>query len=136
MARSAILLIGTEKTGTTTLQHFLAANRPALAERGFLYPSFCGAINHTGLAAYALAPAKTDPLRAPYGADVSVSPRPASKPPPKPSSPARPPSSSPASTATAASRRPKKSRHCAAFSTASSTRSASASTSAARTRSR
>lgn len=70
MARSAILLIGTEKTGTTTLQHFLAANRPALAERGFLYPSFCGAINHTGLAAYALGPDKSDPLRAPWGPDV------------------------------------------------------------------
>ena len=70
MGRSAILLIGTEKTGTTTLQHFLAANRPVLAERGFLYPSFCGAINHTGLAAYALAPEKIDPLRSSYGNDI------------------------------------------------------------------
>ena len=35
MGRSAILLIGTEKTGTTTLQHFLAANRAALAGAAF-----------------------------------------------------------------------------------------------------
>ena len=42
MGRSAILLIGTEKTGTTTLQHFLAANREVLRWRGFVYPSFCG----------------------------------------------------------------------------------------------
>ena len=68
MGRSAILLIGTEKTGTTTLQHFLAANREVLAARGFLYPSFCGSPNHTGLAAYALDPARRDPLRAPFGA--------------------------------------------------------------------
>ena len=38
MGRRAILQIGTEKTGTTTLQHFLAANRGPLARRGFLYP--------------------------------------------------------------------------------------------------
>ena len=68
MGRSAILLIGTEKTGTTTLQHFLAANREALARRGFVYPAFCGALNHTGLAAYALDPAKRDPIREPFGA--------------------------------------------------------------------
>ncbi len=32
-----ILHIGTHKTGTTTLQHFLTANKEALAERGFCY---------------------------------------------------------------------------------------------------
>lgn len=67
MSRRAILQIGTEKTGTTTLQHFLAANRAALAERGFVYPRFCGALNHTGLAAFALDPAKQDPIREPFG---------------------------------------------------------------------
>jgi tetratricopeptide (TPR) repeat protein len=70
MSRRAILLIGTEKTGTTTLQHFLAANRERLAERGFRYPGFCGSPNHTGLAAYALDPGKSDPLRAPFSADA------------------------------------------------------------------
>jgi tetratricopeptide (TPR) repeat protein len=65
--RRAILHIGTEKTGTTTLQAFLAANRDRLAARGYQYPSFCGALNHTGLAAYALDDAADDPIRAPYG---------------------------------------------------------------------
>jgi Tetratricopeptide repeat len=67
MSRRAILLIGTEKTGTTTLQHFLAANRTALRANGFVYPEFCGAANHTGLAAYAMAPEKRDAIRLPFG---------------------------------------------------------------------
>ena len=69
MTRRAIVLIGTEKTGTTTLQNFLALNRKLLVERGFFYPGFCGETNHTGLAAYALAPCKTDDIRAPFGYD-------------------------------------------------------------------
>lgn len=68
MARKAILQIGTEKTGTTTLQHFLALNRERLEARGWRYPRFCGEHNHTGLAAYALDPAKSDPIREPFGA--------------------------------------------------------------------
>jgi tetratricopeptide (TPR) repeat protein len=68
MGRRAILQIGTEKTGTTTLQRFLAANRAELARRGVVYPRFCGAVNHTGLAAFALDQAKVDPLRAAFGA--------------------------------------------------------------------
>lgn len=68
MTRRAILQIGTEKTGTTTLQHFLAANRRRLAERGYLYPRFCGDLNHTGLAAYALDADREDELRHPFGA--------------------------------------------------------------------
>jgi hypothetical protein len=67
MARHAILLIGTEKTGTTTLQQFLARNRPALRARGFLYPAFCGEVNHTGLAAYAMDGARLDDIRIPFG---------------------------------------------------------------------
>ena len=73
MKRRAILQIGTEKTGTTTLQHFLARNRTRFAERGFVYPRFCGEINHTGLAAYALDPAKTDPIRDFFGATTEDS---------------------------------------------------------------
>ncbi len=69
MCRRAIVQIGTEKTGTTTLQHFLAANRTRLAQNGFIYPRFCGAINHTGLAAFALDPAKRDAIRQPFGGD-------------------------------------------------------------------
>jgi hypothetical protein len=65
--RRAILHIGTEKTGTTTLQTFLAANRDGLLRHGFQYPSFCGELNHTGLAAYALDDSADDPIRAPFG---------------------------------------------------------------------
>ncbi|PTW44161.1 hypothetical protein [Rhodovulum kholense] len=67
MTRKAILQIGTEKTGTTTLQTFLAANREALAARGFVYPRFCGALNHTGLAAYAMDADRPDSLKHPFG---------------------------------------------------------------------
>jgi tetratricopeptide (TPR) repeat protein len=67
MARRAILQIGTEKTGTTTLQHFLSSNREALAARNLRYPRFCGEKNHTGLAAYALADSRMDPIREPFG---------------------------------------------------------------------
>lgn len=63
MTRHAILQIGTEKTGTTTLQAFLAQNRDALAARGYLYPRFCGEQNHTGLAAYAMDEDKKPALR-------------------------------------------------------------------------
>lgn len=70
MTRKAILQIGTEKTGTTSLQSFLAANRAQLAERGFLYPRFCGALNHTGLAAYAMADERPDPIKLPFGGDT------------------------------------------------------------------
>ena len=54
MSRRAILQIGTEKTGTTSLQAFLAVNRDRLARRGIRYPRFPGDMNHTGLAAYAM----------------------------------------------------------------------------------
>ncbi len=67
MSRRAIVQIGTEKTGTTTLQHFLASNRAALRRNGFQYPEFCGALNHTGLAAYAMAPGRRDEIRVPFG---------------------------------------------------------------------
>lgn len=67
MTRRAILQIGTEKTGTTSLQSFLAANRAKLRDRGFIYPHFCGEVNQTGLAAFAMAPDRMEPLRAAYG---------------------------------------------------------------------
>jgi hypothetical protein len=40
--RTAILHIGTEKTGTTTIQAFLEQNRDRLPSLGFVYPSSCG----------------------------------------------------------------------------------------------
>lgn len=71
MTRRAILHIGVEKTGTTTLQMFLQRNRARLLEKGFVYPRFCGEYNHTGLAAFAMNDDREDPLRlefAPRGA--------------------------------------------------------------------
>jgi hypothetical protein len=70
MTRKAILQIGTEKTGTTSLQSFLAANRGALAERGYLYPRFCGDLNHTGLAAFAMEADRPDALKAAFGGET------------------------------------------------------------------
>lgn len=67
MARRAILQIGTEKTGSTTLQNFLATNRAKLLANGYRYPEFCGRMNHTGLAAYAMAPGRRDAIRGPFG---------------------------------------------------------------------
>ncbi len=51
----AFLHIGTEKTGTTTIQHFLAKNRKFLLEDGFFYPRSLGQQNHVKLAVYAMA---------------------------------------------------------------------------------
>ncbi len=67
MTRRCILQIGTEKTGTTTLQAFLAKNRDRLAERGIRYPRFPGEFNHTGLAAYAMDDARNDAIRGAFG---------------------------------------------------------------------
>jgi hypothetical protein len=67
MSRRAILQIGTEKTGTTSLQSFLSTNRDRLRQRGFIYPRFCGEINQIGLAAYAMSAERLDPLRQAYG---------------------------------------------------------------------
>lgn len=70
MTRKAILQIGTEKTGTTTLQSFLAANRDHLLARGWIYPRFPGALNQTGLAAYAMDADRPDGLKAAFGGDT------------------------------------------------------------------
>lgn len=67
MVRRCILQIGTEKTGTTTLQAFLAGNRDRLAKRGIRYPRFPGNKNHTGLAAYAMDDGRTDAIRGAFG---------------------------------------------------------------------
>lgn len=47
----AILHIGTEKTGTTSIQSFLALNRAVLRKAGFLVPVSLGKTNHRTLAA-------------------------------------------------------------------------------------
>ncbi len=53
MTRSAVVHIGTEKTGTTTIQHFLRLNRARLAEQGIGVPETLGPITHTWLATFA-----------------------------------------------------------------------------------
>jgi tetratricopeptide (TPR) repeat protein len=54
--RTAILHIGTAKTGTTTIQRMLLENRDRLLARGFCFPRSPGEKNHTRLA-IAVAPA-------------------------------------------------------------------------------
>ncbi len=49
----AFVHIGTPKTGTTTIQKFMAANRRNLQTSGFIYPLSPGKFNHTKLAAFA-----------------------------------------------------------------------------------
>ncbi|MBU6397249.1 MAG: hypothetical protein KJS74_03635 [Rhodospirillales bacterium] len=59
--RSAILHIGSEKTGTTAIQAVLARKREELARLGFCYPSSPGVDVHSALAIYA-APEYADDL--------------------------------------------------------------------------
>lgn len=53
MGRTAVLHIGLEKTGTTTIQYFLRANRARLATRGDVVPETLGPVTHTRLATMA-----------------------------------------------------------------------------------
>jgi hypothetical protein len=68
-ARIALLHIGGEKTGTTTLQATLAANRTALAGAGMMYSRAAGREAHGLLALYASAGEGTADLRAAMGLD-------------------------------------------------------------------
>ncbi|MDH3871116.1 MAG: hypothetical protein OEU44_02765, partial [Gammaproteobacteria bacterium] len=56
----AILHIGTEKTGTTSIQSCLAANRNCLSDMGYAYPFSPGRMNHRKLAVYAMSHDRTD----------------------------------------------------------------------------
>ncbi|WP_322938286.1 hypothetical protein [Nocardioides bizhenqiangii] len=47
-----VLHIGSDKTGTTSIQQFLRRNRAALAGRGVLYPRTPGDVRHTDLGLY------------------------------------------------------------------------------------
>jgi hypothetical protein len=57
------LHIGTEKTGTSSIQNFFHANRERLKRDGVLYPLTPGKRNHTALAAAAQQLDKRGPLR-------------------------------------------------------------------------
>ncbi|MEM9146715.1 MAG: hypothetical protein AAGC57_10985 [Pseudomonadota bacterium] len=70
---TAILHIGTEKTGTSSLQAFFKENRAQLKAKGFHYPRFAGMMNHTALAAYAAADAVRDDLRIDLGVEDAAS---------------------------------------------------------------
>jgi hypothetical protein len=65
------LHIGTQKTGTTSLQNFLSANRGRLLEQGFLYPSSPGGVNHVGITAYSRDEDKIDLIRKRCGIESS-----------------------------------------------------------------
>lgn len=63
----AIIHIGGEKTGTTTVQHFAARNRARLATHGTLYPLSLGSPNQLKVAAFAAADHKVDDIRIDLG---------------------------------------------------------------------
>jgi hypothetical protein len=73
--RRCVLHIGTEKTGTTTLQAFLGLNQAALARGGAFVPvslapaAQTGAMNHLHLAAVAMEDGLPSDLRAYLGVD-------------------------------------------------------------------
>lgn len=60
MFSKCILHIGTEKTGTTTLQRFLAHNRSALRQTGCVFPSTLGSLSNRFLATYAMEDDRSD----------------------------------------------------------------------------
>lgn len=58
-----ILHIGTEKTGTTSIQQALAVDRDRLAGQGILFPRLFGSSNHMELAVAAMTPSADDELQ-------------------------------------------------------------------------
>ncbi len=50
-SKKALIHIGTEKTGSTSLQSFLANGRTQLRDFGILFPRSAGPVNHTSLVA-------------------------------------------------------------------------------------
>src|SRR5262245_23942491 len=58
------LHIGTDKTGTSSIQRFLADNRDALLARGYLVPRAAGSDRHIALPLYARGVRPTDNLPA------------------------------------------------------------------------
>ncbi len=61
------LHIGTEKTGTTSLQQFFALNRRRLAKHGIFYPATLGETAHIKLFVHALEFEKVDQFRGIHG---------------------------------------------------------------------
>lgn len=69
MKKSLVLHIGTEKTGTTTLQHFIQDNRQAFLESGVYIPQQLGALtgpyrgNHRALATLFMSDENSDDFK-------------------------------------------------------------------------
>ena len=63
----AVVHIGTEKTGTTSIQHYLFARRPELAAQGFHIADCLGEDNHIKLALLAYEDARCDDQTAYFG---------------------------------------------------------------------
>lgn len=63
--RRAIIHIGTPKTGSTTIQEFLAINRESLLEGGFAYPVSPGKRSHHKLAGFGSQEAHAGPAQRP-----------------------------------------------------------------------
>jgi hypothetical protein len=63
MIQTCFLHIGTEKTGTTSIQNFLSKNRSRLQAQGIIYPRSPGNQNHTSLAVYAMRETKQSGIR-------------------------------------------------------------------------
>jgi hypothetical protein len=61
--KTCFVHIGTEKTGTTTIQNFLSKNRSRLLKQGIYYPRSPGNQNHTALAVYAMRDARMSGIR-------------------------------------------------------------------------
>ena len=62
-----ILHIGTEKTGTSTLQEFFYQNKLNLAKNDIFFPETFGKKNHIKLSAYACSDNKKDDVRITLG---------------------------------------------------------------------
>ena len=63
----SFLHIGTEKTGTTTLQEFFHLNRDRLRRQGYIYTKSAGEKNNRGLSVAAYAPDKRDDFTRRFG---------------------------------------------------------------------
>lgn len=68
--RRCVLHIGIEKSGTTSLQNYLAANRKELWEQGFSYPDYLGAPTQRLLVTYAMNDDRPDSWRTKRGIDA------------------------------------------------------------------
>ena len=70
MKRKVYLHIGTEKTGTASIQHFLSRHYDELREKGILYPKSLGRKSNMKLSAALQNYIKRDDLRITYAKNL------------------------------------------------------------------